>query len=784
MENSISDLLSEVSQNFKEYRFLLSASIALFIGIIGYLSYILIKYRSFKQCEKRLDYEINLDDRSCDRIKKTKEELEEKLERRLKDRLYIIKHNEAVILINKAKTIIEFKTHLNNLAKYLSNRDLSASLDIIIRCNNYKKEEYLNNELRSLDSLNKQYQKLDNEIKEKERQSKLKEELEKKTKEEKKSERENTKLEHKEQSQSSSNKSELISKKNQLNLMEFLKSQSIKAKNESVQKEVKKVTNIELPKPKSNLDLMKQITPKPHVNASNKDIIVKSANAFDGIERQKIENGGEDKEYYVNYSYSSSNSNVYPVINSPRKDCIVWPYRLQKAARRGYTERMFQNYLYTYLSRLVGVAGDVSILAQSDCRPYEPDIAIIDFNSGCNLRIDIEIDEPYAGLSNEPTHYVGCGDENRDANLNNLGWMVIRFSEHQIYTQPLSCVAFVCRIIKNIIPNVNIYSNILNIVDPNSEKRWSLEDSQLWATQKYRQKYLNHNFGIVENDVLYSEDLKLTTFEKSLLNKVEAPSELKYSIQQVGYNKDNEGTQDSDLVFEEVNHKYTYKGVELRSVSKIISSLFPKFQEDYWAGRKARERGIPKQQILEEWDTKGSKSREIGTFLHSQIENYYLGNPVTRIYNYTYDGIYVHENELYDIKPKEFQYFLNFERDRAIVPYRTELRIFCKDKKIAGTIDLLTKNGDKYDIYDWKRSEKIFDDKRYDKGFGGLSHIYSNPQNHYKIQQNLYRWILEKEYNIKIGNMYLVVMHPSFENYRIIEVPRMDREIKYIVDNL
>ena len=118
------------------------------------------------------------------------------------------------------------------------------------------------------------------------------------------------------------------------------------------------------------------------------------------------------------------------------------------------------------------------------------------------------------------------------------------------------------------------------------------------------------------------------------------------------------------------------------------------------------------------------------------------------------------------------------------MPYRTEWKVFDRTTKIAGTVDLICKNGDGYDIYDWKRSSKIHDTISYGCGFGGLSHLTNTTLNHYKLQQNLYRYILENQYGMNIKSMKLVVLHPDFSSYEIIDVERMDDEINAIISML
>jgi len=62
--------------------------------------------------------------------------------------------------------------------------------------------------------------------------------------------------------------------------------------------------------------------------------------------------------------------------------------------------------------------------------------------------------------------------------------------------------------------------------------------------------------------------------------------------------------------------------------------------------------------------------------------------------------------------------------------------------------------------------------------------IFTLLSTHYAIQQNLYRYILEKNYGIIINNMSIVVLHPIYNDYRKYDIPRMDKEVQIIINYL
>lgn len=175
--------------------------------------------------------------------------------------------------------------------------------------------------------------------------------------------------------------------------------------------------------------------------------------------------------------------------------------------------------------------------------------------------------------------------------------------------------------------------------------------------------------------------------------------------------------------------------------------------------------------------------------MHLQIENYYKGLPYQQEYSFKYNGKYICLNEQINLEI-EYGQFMEFMKHHEFTPFKTEWAIYDEKLKIAGTIDMIHKRGDIFDIYDWKRSHRIVDifgdpittNNYGEKGLGKLNQIDDTPYWHYCIQQNLYRYILEKNYSIRVGKMYLVVFCDDTIEYRKLEVPRMDETIASIVE--
>lgn len=259
------------------------------------------------------------------------------------------------------------------------------------------------------------------------------------------------------------------------------------------------------------------------------------------------------------------------------------------------------------------------------------------------------------------------------------------------------------------------------------------------------------------------------------------------------FNQINAHPRDAQLLFDAADHSYRLvnDGNPLHSVTNLVSSFFPAFDVDAWATKKAEKESRPIEEIFSEWERNGLVARNLGTFMHEQIEHSFNKRPLEDTCRIDFpDGT----SEEVSIKD-ELRYFDNFIYDVRPEPYRTEWKIFNDEYALAGTLDLLAVNySGEFIIYDWKRSRRMGKEYGYDfvpntrnpymKGINGLEHLDCTPFNVGCLQQNLYRFILESSYGIDIKEMNLVMLNNSFSNYHYVTVPRMEREVEIMLSTI
>lgn len=481
----------------------------------------------------------------------------------------------------------------------------------------------------------------------------------------------------------------------------------------------------------------------------------------------------EDEVLFVNYDFPNAETlDSYPVFRFPKRGTVVRSYRLGNTKRRGFKEESFQKSIEQCFGENFMVLGNARLNTGKETRPFEPDIAIIDKSNTTNLRIDIEIDEPYAGITRQPTHCKG-DDVNRDIYFIDRGWVVIRFSEYQVHLQESSCLHYIAETIKSAIPKYIIPNQLINQPTLQVEKLWDMIQAQKWEKIKYREHYLNHSFQFIEDQIetierdFDEQELKEENLVKpTLIGKVDNKSPIAYNLR-------NAHSRDSRIKFYPEPHIYTIDNTPAPSASTIIAKFFPEFDAVYWADRKAPELGMTPAEVELMWLTKGQDAAKDGTFLHEQIENFYLEQKYERT--------------------EEFHLFESFVNEHShMKPYRTEWRIFDEQHHIAGTIDLISKNGNDIELYDWKRSKKVINvhtgepitSNQWQRGIGYLSDIEDTSYNRYCLQQSLYKFIIEKNYGLEVSKMFLIVLYPNYDKYYKIEVPYLKDKVEYILKTL
>lgn len=225
------------------------------------------------------------------------------------------------------------------------------------------------------------------------------------------------------------------------------------------------------------------------------------------------------------------------------------------------------------------------------------------------------------------------------------------------------------------------------------------------------------------------------------------------------YQKKLDIFKDPKFIFNESAHTYHFEGVKYDSVTTYLKKFKVPFDREYWANRKADERGVDVSVIKAEWQEKADVANALGTKVHKWIEDYWTG----------LDPEMPEEDEVRSRVEKFMS--LKEERFGDLVPLESELKVFSKKWRLAGTVDQPFLMWDKKEekllflIGDWKTNKEFKDDKHPKGRFKKLLHpfadLYENSHNEYSIQISLYRLIIEEETGLETHGGFLCHIGPQ-----------------------
>jgi len=246
------------------------------------------------------------------------------------------------------------------------------------------------------------------------------------------------------------------------------------------------------------------------------------------------------------------------------------------------------------------------------------------------------------------------------------------------------------------------------------------------------------------------------------------------------YSNRNKHPRDERISFEPVSHTYQITSEDTEpqtfiSATTIIHKYFPEFNNDAviqkmmksptW--KKSPYFGKSVEEIKKQWEDNRVAAAAKGTQVHDWIENFYLSEFVCPS----------KEAE----ESKSFQNFMNFHNEYGWKPYRTEWRVFTEKYKVAIVFEGSEKG--KVKVYDWKNSKEIKTENRYEKGLEPIGHLPNCNFYHYSLQLNLYKWILENHYDLKVEEMGLIIVHENFPTYLKYEVKDMTKDIESVLNH-
>ena len=232
-------------------------------------------------------------------------------------------------------------------------------------------------------------------------------------------------------------------------------------------------------------------------------------------------------------------------------------------------------------------------------------------------------------------------------------------------------------------------------------------------------------------------------------------------------------------------HKYYIGEQSLTSGTAFVGEFKEKFDSAGQAIKSAGKKGVSVEEMLAEWEFKGDFSRTKGTLLHNYAENHWQ-NKIFPLDYTPYDekfGEGLMKGRLEECI-RMFHDFYN-ESNSALIPIAMELVVGDAELGIGGMVDALFWN-DKHgelQIWDYKTNKEIAEYSKYRKRMQvPINFLQDCELEAYSIQLNLYKYIIQKNTNLRIGKCYLVHIHEEQEKYNVIECKEYQEIIQLLID--
>lgn len=225
------------------------------------------------------------------------------------------------------------------------------------------------------------------------------------------------------------------------------------------------------------------------------------------------------------------------------------------------------------------------------------------------------------------------------------------------------------------------------------------------------------------------------------------------------------------------------------SVTQFLSRFSEPFDSETISKKFAKKHGLNQQDVLYEWKKKGDISTTSGTIIHSFLENAKRGKTFDIDFSVA-DKLGIRkevEERVKILLPQARQ----FHEDtlNKLFPIQLEYTVGI-EHYIAGNIDMVcwNKRANEFQIWDYKNVKSIDITPGY---FSRWCYYPFNKERdtnfiHYSMQLNIYKEILERTLDVKIGSCYLVQFNYADKNanFEIFPCRDLQKECGIALDEL
>lgn len=255
------------------------------------------------------------------------------------------------------------------------------------------------------------------------------------------------------------------------------------------------------------------------------------------------------------------------------------------------------------------------------------------------------------------------------------------------------------------------------------------------------------------------------------------------------------------LSFFAPSHTYSIDGSSkgIISMTTLVHTMFPEFDADVAIRKMRHGRNWSPQhpcyamsdgEIKAAWEKNRVQAAGLGTAMHAHLEAVFNAQiagapPLPHPQPDAASGL-----EL--LREEHLRAFLA-DHAATLRPWRMELMIFDEELRLAGMVDALFTRADCADgddpmrhivLMDWKRTKELKRSNPWEKGIAGTpaEDMDDCNFNHFCIQLNGYKYVLERRYGVHVDEMFIVVFHPNQASYMKVPIEPMPAKIAAVME--
>lgn len=231
----------------------------------------------------------------------------------------------------------------------------------------------------------------------------------------------------------------------------------------------------------------------------------------------------------------------------------------------------------------------------------------------------------------------------------------------------------------------------------------------------------------------------------------------------------------NDIKYYDEPHKYYLNGKEFTSVTTLIHRYEEEFDEEKWSGIKGDQFGVSSEDVKYGWKFINERATTKGSAIHDYTENLFLN----KVFPYPKDviekkfGYDPVEDEFLETK-KLVDKFYETVKD-VLIPIKTELVVYDEEFMVSGMVDMLfyNKKSKMFEIWDWKTNsaDNAFNEDPEKVRFleYPLYLINNTALDIYSLQLSTYKYIIEKNIDIQLGNSHIVWFSHKNDNFEVMK---------------